>query len=305
MKMFACICQDYQWKLDEMMVKKNLQLNILSEMAEFRRLATFRFGLLNNGETELVSFSSINHCNAGLNIILVTLRIGDQNPVIMTSKKCQDQRTQMYRHTLSERVSVNESLTLTFRIYVEGSVPSYDYKLSDELLNIQLWSAAQNGHCTDVQLVVGERVFPVHKVILAARSPVFNAMFSNAMTESKSGIVNITDVDPDVLEQFLRFMYTGELHQSAPCSNRLAAVADKYQVETLQDLCEHGIDDTKVQDIAEMLMTTGPTLRSHAEGMRYVSFFGCKLTDFDGNVFVLNEQGCRLSRRPELGCQRA
>ena len=279
MKMFACICQDYQWKLDEMMVKKNLQLNILSEMAEFRRLATFRFGLLNNGETELVSFSSINHCNAGLNIILVTLRIGDQNPVIMTSKKCQDQRTQMYRHTLSERVSVNESLTLTFRIYVEGSVPSYGYKLSDELLNIQLWSAAQNGHCTDVQLVVGERVFPVHKIILAARSPVFNAMFSNAMTESTSGIVNITDVDPDVLEQLLRFMYTGELHHSASCSKRLAAVADKYQVETLQNLCQHGIDETRVEDLPQILMSMRPVQRSQAEGMRYASFFGCKLTD--------------------------
>lgn len=49
----------------------------------------------------------------------------------------------------------------------------------------------------------GEQI-PAHKAILAARSPVFEAMFAHKMRESLDGKVEIEGVHPAVLRQILR-----------------------------------------------------------------------------------------------------
>lgn len=88
---------------------------------------------------------------------------------------------------------------------------------------------------TDALIVVGEQSFPIHTFVLAARSSVFQVMFAADMSESRCGVVEIDDVEPDVFRQFLRFVYTGQL--DGPLSSALASVAHKYGVKTLEDLC--------------------------------------------------------------------
>ena len=68
--------------------------------------------------------------------------------------------------------------------------------------------------CTlsDVQLQArGEQCFRAHKAILATRSPVFAAMFSHGMKETQSGLVDLSDVEPAVLDELLHFVYSGSL----------------------------------------------------------------------------------------------
>ena len=88
--------------------------------------------------------------------------------------------------------------------------------------------------------------FHAHKIILAARSPVFAAMFAHNMREKKESNVHINDVDSDTLSAMLRYIYTGcvvdEDNSAADGSlTKLLAVADKYALEGLKVRCEHAL----------------------------------------------------------------
>jgi len=56
------------------------------------------------------------------------------------------------------------------------------------------------------------------------------------MKEAVTGRVTIEDVDPATFKRLLKFLYTGMFKFSA-MDEELFTVADKYQVETLMELC--------------------------------------------------------------------
>ena len=72
-----------------------------------------------------------------------------------------------------------------------------------------------SGWHSDVTLRAGGSELKVHKLILAARSPVFKQMFASEMTEASTGVVTISDVQPDVLHLLCDFMYSGGLQETA------------------------------------------------------------------------------------------
>uniref|UniRef100_A0A8C7WVM5 Uncharacterized protein n=1 Tax=Oryzias sinensis TaxID=183150 RepID=A0A8C7WVM5_9TELE len=97
-------------------------------------------------------------------------------------------------------------------------------QLSDDLGN--LWECSR---FTDCSLYVGGQEFKAHKSILAARSPVFNAMFEHEMEESKKNRVDISDVDPDVFREMMGFIYTGKAPNLEKMADNLLAAADKVR----------------------------------------------------------------------------
>lgn len=100
---------------------------------------------------------------------------------------------------------------------------------------------------TDMEFRCEGRRFPAHRALLAARSPVFRAMFASAMQESRSGVVEVEDVLPAVLQELLHFLYTAHLSE-APAAGAtgeaarwpldLYAAAHRYQVNSLTRLLE-------------------------------------------------------------------
>ncbi|KTG44992.1 hypothetical protein cypCar_00001697 [Cyprinus carpio] len=95
-------------------------------------------------------------------------------------------------------------------------------QLSDDLGN--LWECSRFTDCT---LYVGGQEFKAHKSILAARSPVFNAMFEHEMEESKKNRVDISDVEPEVFKEMMGFIYTGKAPNLEKMADSLLAAADK------------------------------------------------------------------------------
>uniref|UniRef100_A0A1I8AJ66 Speckle-type POZ protein n=1 Tax=Steinernema glaseri TaxID=37863 RepID=A0A1I8AJ66_9BILA len=94
---------------------------------------------------------------------------------------------------------------------------------------------------SDCVLVAGSREFHVHKAILATRSPVFTAMFSHEMTESRTARVEISDFDAEVVNEMLRFIYTGNTPNLDQMADRLIAAADKYNLDRLKVMCEQSL----------------------------------------------------------------
>ncbi|XP_065209915.1 speckle-type POZ protein-like [Planococcus citri] len=112
---------------------------------------------------------------------------------------------------------------------VKVTVPDNVLKGLERLLRDQTF--------VDVTFVVDGKNFGAHKNILASRCPVFEAMFKHNMQENKSNEVNISDIRPEVFEEFLLFMYTDKT-PNYKLVTELLVVADKYQVEGLRVLCE-------------------------------------------------------------------
>ena len=91
-----------------------------------------------------------------------------------------------------------------------------------------------------------------HKAILAARSQVFQAMFSHDMEEKKNCRVEVKDVEPDVMAELLRFIYTGKT--AANLAADLLAAADKYALERLKVMCEEALcNGLTVENVCDVL----------------------------------------------------
>ncbi|MEJ1277815.1 hypothetical protein NN561_008733 [Cricetulus griseus] len=104
------------------------------------------------------------------------------------------------------------------------------YTLEDELG--QLW---ENSLFTDCCLVVAGQEFQAHKAILAARSPVFRAMFEHDMQEKRKNRVEIQDLEPQVFKTMMDFIYTGKAPDLHSMADAVLAAADKYCLERLKE----------------------------------------------------------------------
>lgn len=123
-------------------------------------------------------------------------------------------------------------------------------------LSADMEALLTEGRLADAVLVADGREWRVHKAILVARSPVFAAMFEHDMAESKSSRVTIGDVSADVLDQVLRYMYTGKVDHIRVLGVDLLAVADRYALPRLKALCEEELARSVSHDNAlDVLLT--------------------------------------------------
>ena len=84
-------------------------------------------------------------------------------------------------------------------------------------------------------------------VILAARSPVFMAMFQADMKERQTQTVTIDDFKAGVVREMLNFIYTGRVSSLDVLSDialDLFKAADKYQLDLLKTICEESLCST-------------------------------------------------------------
>ncbi|TVU02802.1 hypothetical protein EJB05_51685, partial [Eragrostis curvula] len=67
--------------------------------------------------------------------------------------------------------------------------------------------------------VCGER-FAAHKLVLAARSPVFKADFFGRAKEESTSYIRICDMNPEAFKALLHYMYTDTLPETMPFNSR-------------------------------------------------------------------------------------
>lgn len=110
-------------------------------------------------------------------------------------------------------------------------------------------------HC-DITLKLQDKEFKAHKLILAARSPAFAAMFRHEMSEKQTGIINITDCDPESFPDFLEYLYCGKLENiSFRNAVHLYKTAEKYNVDELKMFCKIRMEkNLKVENICDVFV---------------------------------------------------
>lgn len=119
---------------------------------------------------------------------------------------------------------------------------------------------------TDVNFEVDGEVFPAHKLVLAARSPVFRAQLFGPMKEKSTGCLKVEDIEAPVFKALLHFIYWDDLPDmqelaglnskgaSTLMAQHLLAAADRYGLERLKVLCEATLcEDVAINNVATTL----------------------------------------------------
>jgi speckle-type POZ protein len=141
-------------------------------------------------------------------------------------------------------------------------------------LSAHLDGLFNNMQFSDVILNIRGREFPAHKNILATRSKVFAAMFQYPAKEKLTNQIEIQDIEPEVFQELLRFIYTGRLSITSmeTMATRLFNAADKYLLDDLKMNCENYLVHHMSPDNCVVLLLHGD-LQNPAEPLKEAAKF--------------------------------
>ncbi|XP_015888258.2 BTB/POZ and MATH domain-containing protein 2 [Ziziphus jujuba] len=155
-------------------------------------------------------------------------------------------------------VGVVKSHTEGPKIY-SVSVPPSD-------IGQQFGKILESGKGSDVNFEVDEEVFSAHKLVLAARSPVFRAQLFGPLKDKNTRCIKVEDIEVPVFKALLHFIYWDTLPDmeelvglnskwaSTLMAQHLLAAADRYALERLRLLCEAKLcEDVTINTVATTL----------------------------------------------------
>lgn len=146
------------------------------------------------------------------------------------------------------------------------------------------------GGYSDVTLVVDGKHFPCHRVILAAGSRYFKSMFSSGMEECRKNKIDLQQVDSNVFEYVLHFIYTGRVQITTSILQDLFQQAYMFQIEPLVNLCVKFFKENMNESNCLAALMLADT---HAHSQLYE--ISKELACFHFRTIVNDEDFCRLS----------
>jgi speckle-type POZ protein len=127
---------------------------------------------------------------------------------------------------------------------------------------------------SDVNFNIGGREFPAHKNILAARSQYFAALFKHPTKENSTNQVKIENIEPEVFQEMLRFIYTErvQVDKLETMAAGLFLAADKFLMDELKMKCENYLLNQMSSDNCVVLLLNGD-LQNPAEYLKKAAKF--------------------------------
>lgn len=144
---------------------------------------------------------------------------------------------------------------------------------------------------SDVTFIIRGQTFSAHKAILAMRSPVFAAMFLHPTKEELTSKVEIEDINPDVFQEVLRYLYTGLTRSTAMdvMATGLLVAADKFLLEELKARTEtHLIRQMSAKNCLDLLTLTTHHPAEHLKKFA-IEYFRRYPSKFTLNHFIKKE----------------
>ncbi|XP_041368123.1 kelch-like protein 24 [Gigantopelta aegis] len=91
---------------------------------------------------------------------------------------------------------------------------------------------------TDIEVKVKDTTFECHKLVLAAMSPYFDAMFYSGMIECTDNVVRLQNLSASTFESVLSFLYLGKCHIHTENVEDLLKASAMFQIGMLTQMCE-------------------------------------------------------------------
>jgi len=130
---------------------------------------------------------------------------------------------------------------------VASASPKYDHTNPMWTLNAHMKKLLNSSTCSDVTFVINDIPVYAHRCIIAARCEPLKRMLTGPMRESGESEIVLHDVEYESFLGFLEFIYTDSVEALEEDSIDLRytldlfAVADKYLLEPLKNLCNSAI----------------------------------------------------------------
>ncbi|KAI1285275.1 Kelch-like protein 17 [Halotydeus destructor] len=95
----------------------------------------------------------------------------------------------------------------------------------------------RSGQLSDVTLDICGQHVKCHRLVLAATSAYFSAMFNNEMAEKNKSLIELHDVDKAALDQLVDYAYTGNICISEHNVQTLLPAASLLQISSVREAC--------------------------------------------------------------------
>ncbi|XP_065223701.1 speckle-type POZ protein-like [Planococcus citri] len=174
----------------------------------------------------------------------------------------------------------NDTLTMLFHIKcflkpsandvsLQPKIPTPDTVIVKNNLSENFESMLNNPEFADVVFITNGGNFSAHKLILAARSPVFAGMFRRKDTKNgknKKIRINEANMDEEVLHAMLKYIYTGKCDNFEKLADKLFVAAAKYGLDGLRKICEEELCESLSVDNAVRLLAFAE--KHHADKLK-------------------------------------
>jgi len=139
-----------------------------------------------------------------------------------------------------------------FVIYVEGEKHIKDMEVAEDFV-AKMRSISSFESFSDFTVISGNTRFPCHRVILAATSKYFEALFRNEPSKKETEM----EEPPEVVLAMLHFMYKGLIPEDIDVKAMdLILMSDKYDLDLLTKACEMSlVDNLSPENAVETLIT--------------------------------------------------
>ncbi|KAI4301293.1 hypothetical protein L6164_034585 [Bauhinia variegata] len=142
----------------------------------------------------------------------------------------------------------------------------YSITIPPSNLGQQFGKLLESGKGSDVSFEVNGETVAAHKLVLAARSPVFRAQLFGPMKDQNTQCIKVEDMEAPVFKALLHFIYWDSLPDmqeltglnskwaSTLMAQHLLAAADRYGLERLRLMCEANLcEDIAINTVATTL----------------------------------------------------
>lgn len=152
-----------------------------------------------------------------------------------------------------DKVTITFILTIYSVMAPKARVPDpveTHIKAFQEICHERVWKLLSSlvGDTTTSDATViskDNKEFPVHRMILAKASPVFERMFLTDMLEKESGVIRCPDISGACIQVLMSFIYTGRFSENKEEWTQpdvlweLTYAAGKYQLDLLLDFFDN------------------------------------------------------------------
>ncbi len=210
----------------------------------------------------VINFACAKHRSFGLKVEDIYCGLKGKNQWFkMEPKKLKNSTDLLLSFGVQLEFFFPHQMEFNFDIKVVSTISNYYYEMMDDKWLNDLWTAARNKKLTDVEIFVGTvKVMEAHRVILSARSPILNESLNKISNTAEKSIVTFGE-EFEVVESFLKFLYTGRLklrstlHEPSAEVKQLSKLATTYEVETLKNMCQLlNVNPTDVEELTNYLL---------------------------------------------------
>jgi speckle-type POZ protein len=148
---------------------------------------------------------------------------------------------------MDDYLTIECTVTVVKGSHVSDSPAEYEIEVPPSDLSDHFGKLLLEEEGADVTFSVGGEAFAAHKVVLAARSPVFRAELYGQMKERTAPSITLEDMQPSAFRALLHFVYTDSLpdmddldhDEYSEIIRHLLVAADRYAMDRLKLMCQN------------------------------------------------------------------